>query len=196
MQDFIGSVRRSLVFKPSGEESAGFGGIVEKLGSSIRKSRIGIFAKPPVHALPPIATPPRRNVRAEPSVEEEQLPPMEGSTEDEPPINRDRMLTPKAMKEDESKKKKKEVGAPPLIRWRKGELIGCGAFGRVHMGMNLDSGELLAVKEVDSVESFTLLKLICFILGYNVLIGVSYAFCIFHDCRSQLRQIVLQRKRK
>ncbi|XP_075657165.1 mitogen-activated protein kinase kinase kinase ANP1-like [Castanea sativa] len=38
---------------------------------------------------------------------------------------------------------------PPLpIRWRKGELIGCGAFGRVYMGMNLDSGELLAVKQV------------------------------------------------
>ncbi|XP_057498044.1 mitogen-activated protein kinase kinase kinase NPK1-like isoform X2 [Actinidia eriantha] len=34
------------------------------------------------------------------------------------------------------------------IRWRKGELIGCGAFGRVYMGMNLDSGELLAVKQV------------------------------------------------
>ena len=37
---------------------------------------------------------------------------------------------------------------PPPIRWRKGELIGCGAFGRVYMGMNLDSGELLAVKQV------------------------------------------------
>nr|XP_010932081.1 mitogen-activated protein kinase kinase kinase NPK1 [Elaeis guineensis]XP_010932082.1 mitogen-activated protein kinase kinase kinase NPK1 [Elaeis guineensis]XP_019708706.1 mitogen-activated protein kinase kinase kinase NPK1 [Elaeis guineensis] len=36
--------------------------------------------------------------------------------------------------------------APP-IRWRKGELIGCGAFGHVYMGMN-DSGELLAVKQV------------------------------------------------
>lgn len=34
------------------------------------------------------------------------------------------------------------------IRWRKGELIGCGAFGQVYMGMNLDSGELLAVKQV------------------------------------------------
>ncbi|OIW17500.1 hypothetical protein TanjilG_22612 [Lupinus angustifolius] len=34
------------------------------------------------------------------------------------------------------------------IRWRKGELIGCGAFGHVYVGMNLDSGELLAVKQV------------------------------------------------
>ncbi|XP_050380085.1 mitogen-activated protein kinase kinase kinase ANP1-like isoform X1 [Argentina anserina] len=38
--------------------------------------------------------------------------------------------------------------AAPPIRWRKGELIGCGAFGRVYMGMNLGSGELLAVKQV------------------------------------------------
>lgn len=40
------------------------------------------------------------------------------------------------------------VPTAPAIRWRKGELIGCGAFGRVYMGMNLDSGELLAVKQV------------------------------------------------
>ncbi|OIV90859.1 hypothetical protein TanjilG_15592 [Lupinus angustifolius] len=41
--------------------------------------------------------------------------------------------------------------SPPqisMIRWRKGQLIGCGAFGQVYMGMNLDSGELLAVKQV------------------------------------------------
>lgn len=37
---------------------------------------------------------------------------------------------------------------PPPIRWRKGELIGAGAYGRVHMGMNLESGELIAVKQV------------------------------------------------
>ncbi|XP_010480210.1 PREDICTED: mitogen-activated protein kinase kinase kinase 2 [Camelina sativa] len=36
----------------------------------------------------------------------------------------------------------------PPIRWRKGQLIGRGAFGTVYMGMNLDSGELLAVKQV------------------------------------------------
>uniref|UniRef100_A0A5B6Z2A7 mitogen-activated protein kinase kinase kinase n=1 Tax=Davidia involucrata TaxID=16924 RepID=A0A5B6Z2A7_DAVIN len=109
MQDFIGSVRRSLVFKPSGgDDGGGFGGLVEKIGSSIRKSRIGIFSKPPVRALPPIA------------------------------------------KADVIKSKKDD--APP-IRWRKGELIGCGAFGRVYMGMNLDSGELIAVKQVSIAAS-------------------------------------------
>ncbi|RDX94720.1 Mitogen-activated protein kinase kinase kinase 3 [Mucuna pruriens] len=38
--------------------------------------------------------------------------------------------------------------AAPSIRWRKGELIGCGTFGQVYVGTNLDSGELLAVKQV------------------------------------------------
>ncbi|KAK3123454.1 hypothetical protein QOZ80_8AG0631200 [Eleusine coracana subsp. coracana] len=37
---------------------------------------------------------------------------------------------------------------PPPIRWRKGDLIGSGAFGQVYLGMNLDSGELIAVKQV------------------------------------------------
>ena len=36
----------------------------------------------------------------------------------------------------------------PAIRWKKGELIGSGAYGRVYMALNLDSGELLAVKQV------------------------------------------------
>ncbi|XP_062012092.1 mitogen-activated protein kinase kinase kinase 3-like [Rosa rugosa] len=33
------------------------------------------------------------------------------------------------------------------IQWQKGDLIGSGAFGRVYMGMNTESGELIAVKE-------------------------------------------------
>ncbi|KAK4792082.1 hypothetical protein SAY86_022517 [Trapa natans] len=96
MQGLLGSVRQSLDFRnlgAGGGDNGRFGGLVEKIGTSIRKSRIGLFSKPPVRALPPV--------------------------EDAPPI-----------------------------RWRKGELIGCGAFGRVYMGMNLDSGELLAVKQV------------------------------------------------
>ncbi|KAG5005146.1 hypothetical protein JHK82_029177 [Glycine max] len=80
MQDFLGSLRRSLVFRPGGDDSP-FAGIANKLGSAIRKSRT---------ALEP----------------------------------------------------------PPPIRWRKGELMGSGAFGHVYMGMNLDSGELIAIKQV------------------------------------------------
>ncbi|KAJ6903427.1 mitogen-activated protein kinase kinase kinase NPK1-like isoform X4 [Populus alba x Populus x berolinensis] len=104
MQDIFGSVRRSLVFKSTsggGGEDGGFTGFVEKIGSSIRKSRVGLFAKPSIPSLPP------------PSKKEDA----------------------------------------PLIRWRKGELIGCGAFGRVYMGMNLDSGELLAIKQVSIAAS-------------------------------------------
>jgi serine/threonine protein kinase len=33
-----------------------------------------------------------------------------------------------------------------LIRWRRGDLIGQGMFGRVYQALNLDTGELLAVK--------------------------------------------------
>ncbi|KAG7996324.1 hypothetical protein I3843_01G153800 [Carya illinoinensis] len=101
MQDILGSVRRSLVFRNPGGDERGFGsGLVEKIGSSLRKSRFGLFSKPPLRSLSSF------------------------------------------LKDD----------APP-IRWRKGELIGCGAFGRVYMGMNLDSGELLAVKQANYVAS-------------------------------------------
>ena len=117
MQEVFGSVRRSLAFRTSTSSSpitdndSGFGGFFDKIGSSIRKSRIGKLAeKSPVKTLP--FSPVKENM---------------------PPIP--------AVKDD----------APP-IRWRKGELIGCGAFGRVYMGMNLDSGELLAVKQVQYIE--------------------------------------------
>ncbi|XP_074307166.1 mitogen-activated protein kinase kinase kinase NPK1-like isoform X2 [Silene latifolia] len=120
MQELYGSVRRSLVFRPStpsqgggddGGAFAGFGGFVDKIGSSIRKSRIGfIAAKSPVKALPP--------------------------------NNYKENKSPNSVKEED------EHEEASSIRWRKGELIGCGAFGRVYMGMNLNSGELLAVKQV------------------------------------------------
>ena len=33
-------------------------------------------------------------------------------------------------------------------KWKRGELIGAGAYGRVFMGMNEISGELIAIKEM------------------------------------------------
>jgi len=36
------------------------------------------------------------------------------------------------------------------IRWQRGEVIGQGAFGKVFLGMNLDTGELMAVKHIDT----------------------------------------------
>ncbi|KAI8004169.1 Mitogen-activated protein kinase kinase kinase NPK1 [Camellia lanceoleosa] len=117
MQDFIGSVCRSLVFKPS-DDGGVFGGFVEKIGSIIRKSGIGLFLKPPVPALPPIAKSDAIKVK-----------------KDDAPIAKSAAI--KVKKDD-----------APTIQWRKGELIGCGSFGRVYMGLNIDSGALLAIKQV------------------------------------------------
>lgn len=36
----------------------------------------------------------------------------------------------------------------PPSSWIKGELIGSGAFGRVYLGLNNDTGRLMAIKEV------------------------------------------------
>jgi hypothetical protein len=36
----------------------------------------------------------------------------------------------------------------PITRWEQGRMIGQGAFGRVYHGINLDTGEFLAVKQV------------------------------------------------
>ena len=37
------------------------------------------------------------------------------------------------------------------IRWKRGEILGQGAFGIVYLGLNTDSGELMAVKQVSDV---------------------------------------------
>ncbi|KAK8951123.1 Mitogen-activated protein kinase kinase kinase NPK1 [Platanthera zijinensis] len=107
MQDFIGSVRRSLAHRsnPAPNDEGGGNRIAEKIGSFLRKSSVGLG-----------------RVSGHPDKTFTPSPPS---------------LTQVAINEE----------ATP-IRWRKGELIGCGAFGHVYMGMNLDSGELLAVKQV------------------------------------------------
>ncbi|XP_028125960.1 mitogen-activated protein kinase kinase kinase NPK1-like [Camellia sinensis] len=88
------------------------------IGSIIRKSRIGLFSKPLAPALPPIAKSDAIKVK-----------------KDDAPIAKSTAI----------KVKKDDV---PTIRWRKDELIGCGAFGRVYMGLNINSGALLAIKQV------------------------------------------------
>jgi len=41
----------------------------------------------------------------------------------------------------------------PPIQWWKGEIIGSGTFGQVYLGTDLDSSELLAVKQVGMLPS-------------------------------------------
>lgn len=38
------------------------------------------------------------------------------------------------------------------IRWKKGEMLGQGAFGVVYLGLNIDNGELMAVKQMATEE--------------------------------------------
>ena len=47
----------------------------------------------------------------------------------------------------------------PSIRWRKGEMIGQGAFGTVFLGLNTDNGELMAVKQMSLEEVATSLEI-------------------------------------
>ncbi|KAL1915583.1 uncharacterized protein VTP21DRAFT_6707 [Calcarisporiella thermophila] len=42
-----------------------------------------------------------------------------------------------------------EEQTPPKIHWVKGELIGKGSFGRVFMALNVSTGEMIAVKQVE-----------------------------------------------
>lgn len=41
-----------------------------------------------------------------------------------------------------------EVRAQP-ISWQRGQLLGAGSFGRVFFGLNMDTGELMAVKQIN-----------------------------------------------
>ncbi|KAL6063740.1 STE/STE11 protein kinase, variant 1 [Balamuthia mandrillaris] len=51
--------------------------------------------------------------------------------------------------EDEEETPETKSSEPPRkIRWRKGGLLGKGGFGTVYEGMNTDTGELMAVKQV------------------------------------------------
>ncbi|KVI11119.1 Protein kinase, ATP binding site-containing protein [Cynara cardunculus var. scolymus] len=132
MHDMFGSVRRSLVFRAV--DSVAPETLVDKINSCIRKSRVfsrlsSFLSSPPKIELGTTRLPLRgissNNLRS------------------------DRVFSrPSSFLSSPPKVVKENDAQVPTIRWRKGELIGCGAFGHVYMGMNLDSGELLAVKQV------------------------------------------------
>lgn len=41
------------------------------------------------------------------------------------------------------------------IRWKRGELLGQGQFGKVYLALNLDTGQLMAVKQIELVQPCT-----------------------------------------
>ena len=46
--------------------------------------------------------------------------------------------------------------SPSLLAWKRGELIGKGTYGSVHMGLNKITGELFAVKEIRILDGGTM----------------------------------------
>lgn len=40
-------------------------------------------------------------------------------------------------------------GKPPILNWVKGELIGKGSYGRVYIALNVTTGDMMAVKQVE-----------------------------------------------
>jgi mitogen-activated protein kinase kinase kinase ANP1 len=136
--ELFDSVRRSISFRAGDEAAsassssfaaaAGGGGFRERIGSRLRRSRgmglLGMSSKSPLptpRLLPPPSPSPQ--------------PPVATANDRNDGASR---VGGEGGKED----------TPPPIRWRKGDLIGSGAFGQVYLGMNLDSGELIAVKQV------------------------------------------------
>ena len=49
----------------------------------------------------------------------------------------------KSKEDNEESRSRTDLG-----EWRKGEIIGKGAYGTVYMGLNLQSGEMMAVKQI------------------------------------------------
>lgn len=74
---------------------------------------------------------------------QEQFNSAQSNDDDTPQSSRDEVKTPNS-----GRPNRREPPKRPKIDWKKGELIGKGSFGKVYMGMNIGTGELIAVKQV------------------------------------------------
>ena len=54
-----------------------------------------------------------------------------------------------------SSRKRVDSTGSNISNWRLGEVLGRGAFGTVYLGFNLDNGELMAVKKLDTTDMST-----------------------------------------
>lgn len=66
------------------------------------------------------------------------------------------------------------------VRWKKGDLIGAGAYGRVYLGLNEDTGSLMAVKQVpmptEEAGKGSKAKVAEFVQGLEAEVGVLKQF--------------------
>jgi len=49
-----------------------------------------------------------------------------------------------------SRSRAETPSVPKKMRWQRGQIIGQGAYGTVYLGLNLDTGELMAIKQLDT----------------------------------------------
>eukprot|EP01062_Namystynia_karyoxenos_P015081 TRINITY_DN1547_c0_g1_i1.p1 TRINITY_DN1547_c0_g1~~TRINITY_DN1547_c0_g1_i1.p1 ORF type:complete len:874 (+),score=178.12 TRINITY_DN1547_c0_g1_i1:96-2717(+) len=58
------------------------------------------------------------------------------------------LMSPKAARKVAATATEQSQGPKKTLRWKKGKFIGAGAFGYVCLGLNQDTGELMAVKSI------------------------------------------------
>ncbi|TRM60227.1 kinase-like domain-containing protein [Schizophyllum amplum] len=100
---------------------------------------------------PQVMLSPTRTLRALPTLPTMSMPPQRHQLQ--PPGRQiHRLASESALRSRESQRKTVRPRAPlakATFLWIRGELIGKGSYGRVYMGMNITTGDIMAVKQVE-----------------------------------------------